>query len=146
MKESKIQTYRFRTNLLLILFLAILVLVLGRFFYLQIIQGENLKELREQNINAIEYIYPKRGRLLSRDGDVLAEDRKIFSLAIDIEQKPDEESIKVLSELFPEKINLIDLKEKVSNSIRYRRSEIILEKFVLFHFIGKSVGTISKCK
>ena len=128
MKESKIQTYRFRTNLLLILFLAILVLVLGRFFYLQIIQGENLKELREQNINAFEYIYPKRGRILSRDGVVLAEDRKIFSLAIDIEQKPDEESIKVLSELFPEKINLIDLKEKVSNSIRYRRSEIILEK------------------
>ena len=128
MKETKIQTYRFRTNLLLILFLSILVLVLGRFFYLQIIQGEDLKELREQNINAFEYIYPKRGRILSRDGVVLAEDRKIFSLAIDIEQKPSEESIKILSELFPEKINLIDLKEKVSNSLRYRRSEIILEE------------------
>jgi len=80
--------------------------VLGRFFYLQIIQGKDLKELREQNINAFEYIYPKRGRILSRDGVVLAEDRKIFSLVIDIEQKPSEESIKILSELFPEKIIL----------------------------------------
>ena len=85
--------------------------MLGRFFYLQIIQGKDLKELREQIINAFEYIYPKRGRILSRDGVVLAEDRKIFSLVIDIEQKPSEESIKILSELFPEKINLIDLKE-----------------------------------
>tara|TARA_B100000530_G_scaffold290936_1_gene207451 strand:- start:1722 stop:3431 length:1710 start_codon:yes stop_codon:yes gene_type:complete len=102
--------------------------VLGRFFYLQIIQGKDLKELREQNINAFEYIYPKRGRILSRDGVVLAEDRKIFSLVIDIEQKPSEESIKILSELFPEKINLIDLKEKVSDSLRYRRSETIFEK------------------
>ncbi len=71
--------------------------MLGRFFYLQIIQGKDLKELREQNINAFEYIYPKRGRILSRDGVVLAEDRKIFSLVIDIEQKPSEESIKILS-------------------------------------------------
>ena len=102
--------------------------MLGRFFYLQIIQGKDLKELREQNINAFEYIYPKRGRILSRDGVVLAEDRKIFSLVIDIEQKPSEESIKILSELFPEKINLIDLKEKVSDSLRYRRSETIFEK------------------
>ena len=70
--------------------------MLGRFFYLQIIQGKDLKELREQNINAFEYIYPKRVRILSRDGVVLAEDRKIFSLVIDIEQKPSEESIKTL--------------------------------------------------
>ena len=59
----------------------ILLLVTARFFYLQIIQGGELKELREQNINAFEYIYPKRGRILSRDGVVLAEDRKVFSLA-----------------------------------------------------------------
>ena len=125
MKSNKIQTYRFRTNLLLILFLSILALVVTRFFYLQIIKGSELRELREQNINAFEYIYPKRGRILSRDGVVLAEDRKIFSLATDIEQKPSEVSIEILSNLFPEKINLEDLKEKVSNSLTYRRSEVI---------------------
>lgn len=128
MKDNNIQIYRARTNLLLIIFLSILILVLGRFFYLQIVQGNDLRELREQNINAFEYIYPKRGRILSRDGVVLAEDRKIFSLAVDIEQKPSESSITALSNLFPETINLNDLKEKVANSIRYRKSEVILEK------------------
>ena len=106
MKSNKIQTYRFRTNLLLILFLSILALVGTRFFYLQIIKGSELKELREQNINAFEYIYPKRGRILSRDGVVLAEDRKIFSLATDLDQKPSEVSIEILSNLFPKKIKL----------------------------------------
>jgi penicillin-binding protein 2 len=110
------------------LFLSILALVGARFFYLQIIKGSELKELREQNINAFEYIYPKRGRILSRDGVVLAEDRKIFSLATDLDQKPSEVSIEILSNLFPEKIKLEDLKEKVSNSLTYRRSEVILEK------------------
>ena len=128
MKDNNIQIYRARTNLLLIIFLSILILVLGRFFYLQIVQGNDLRELREQNINAFEYIYPKRGRILSRDGVVLAEDRKIFSLAVDIEQKPSESSITALSNLFPETINLNDLKEKVANSIRYRKPEVILEK------------------
>ena len=128
MKDNNIQIYRARTNLLLIIFLSILILVLGRFFYLQIVQGNDLRELREQNINAFEYIYPKRGRILSRDGVVLAEDRKIFSLAVDIEQKPSESSITALSNLFPETINLNDLKEKVANSIRYRKPEVVLEK------------------
>ena len=128
MKDNKIHTYRTRTNILLTVFLIILFLVLGRFFYLQIIQGNELKALREQNINAFEYIYPKRGRILSRDGVVLAEDRKIFSLAVDIEQKPSEESIEILSTIFSDQIQLNDLKDLVSNSLRYRKSEIVIDK------------------
>ena len=128
MKDNKIHIYRTRTNILLGIFVCILTLVIARFFYLQIIQGKELKELREQNINAFEYIYPKRGRIISRDGIVLAEDRKVFSLAIDIEQKPSEQSIRKLTDLFSERINVEDLRLKVSDSIRFRRSEIIIEK------------------
>ena len=77
MKDNKIHTYRTRTNILLTVFLIILFLVLGRFFYLQIIQGNELKALREQNIKCFLSISTqKRGRILSRDGVVLAEDRK----------------------------------------------------------------------
>ena len=96
MKDNKIHIYRTRTKFLLGVFVSILILVIVRFFYLQIVQGNELRELREQNINAFEYIYPKRGRIISSDGIVLAEDRKVFSLAIDIEQKPSEQSIKKL--------------------------------------------------
>ena len=127
MKDNKIHIYKIRTSILLGVFILILLLVTARFFYLQIIQGGELKELREQNINAFEYIYPKRGRILSRDGVVLAEDRKVFSLAVDIEQKPNEQSIIKLADLLPEKIKADDLRLRVANSIKARKSEIVIE-------------------
>ena len=128
MKGNKIQIYQTRTNILIGLFVLILTLVIARFFYLQIVKGNELKELRERNINAFEYIYPKRGRILSEDGIVLAEDRKVFSLAVDIEQKPSEQSIKKLANLFPDKIEVENLKLKVGNSIKFRRPETIIER------------------
>ena len=87
-----------------------------------------MRELREQNINTFEYIYPKRGRILSKDNVVLAEDRKIFSLAVDLEQKPSEEALILLTKLFPKRLVLDELRNKVSESLRYRKSQIILEK------------------
>ena len=128
MKNSKLQIYRGRTNLLLIVFLILLVLVTGRFFYLQIIKGDDLRNIRENNINAFEYIYPKRGRILSTDGYVLAEDRKTFSLAIDLEQKPSEDSIKKLSQLFPSIVDFDKTRELVRKSLNSRKPEIVIEK------------------
>lgn len=128
MKDNKIQIYRDRTKILLGLFISLLFIALTRFFYLQIIEGNNLRELREQNINTFEYIYPKRGRILSSDNVVLAEDRKIFSLAVDLEQKPSEEALILLTKLFPKRLDLDELRNKVSESLRYRKSQIILEK------------------
>ena len=87
-----------------------------------------MRELREQNINTFEYIYPKRGRIISKDNVVLAEDRKIFSLAVDLEQKPSEEALILLTKLFPKRLVLDELRNKVSESLRYRKSQIILEK------------------
>ncbi len=126
MKDNKIQIYKTRTNILIGFFVLILTLVTARFFYLQIIQGNELKELRERNINAFEYIYPKRGRILSKDGIVLAEDRKVFSLAIDIEQKHSEQSINKLADLYTDKIKVDNIKLKGSNSIKLNRPEIII--------------------
>ena len=95
MKDNRFAIYRGRTRLLLSIFIIILVISTGRFFYLQVIKGTELRDLREQNINDFEYIYPKRGRILSKDGIVLAEDRKIYSIAIDLEQKPSENPYKL---------------------------------------------------
>ena len=128
MKDNKIQIYRDRTKILLGLFISLLFIALTRFFYLQIIEGNDLRELREQNINTFEYIYPKRGRILSSDNVVLAEDRKIFSLVVDLEQKPSEEALILLTNLFPKRLDLDELRNKVSESLRYRKSQIILEK------------------
>mgnify|MGYP001239541311 CR=1 FL=1 len=128
MTVNKINIHRKRTNILLIFFFLLLALVAGRFFYLQILKGDELRDIRENNINAFEYIYPKRGRILSSDGYVLAEDRKTFSLAIDLEQKPSEESIRMLADLFPELVNFDETKDLVRNSINSRKPEIVIEK------------------
>ena len=49
-----------------------------------------------KNINTFEYVYPKRGRIISKDGFVLAEDRKIFSIAVNLNVKPNEQAIEKL--------------------------------------------------
>ena len=128
MTANKTNIHRKRTNILLIFFFLLLALVAGRFFYLQILKGDELRDIRENNINAFEYIYPKRGRILSSDGYVLAEDRKTFSLAIDLEQKPSEESIRMLADLFPEIVDFGETKDLVRNSINSRKPEIVIEK------------------
>ena len=128
MKDNRFAIYRGRTRILLALFILILAVSTGRFFYLQIIKGGELRDLREQNINDFEYIYPKRGRILSKDGIVLAEDRKIYSIAIDLEQKPSERSIQIFANTFSNKIDFESVKSKVEQSLRFRRSEIVLTK------------------
>ena len=128
MKDNRFAIYRGRTRILLALFILILAVSTGRFFYLQIIKGGELRDLREQNINDFEYIYPKRGRILSKDGIVLAEDRKIYSIAIDLEQKPSERSIQIFANTFSNKIDFESVKSKVEQSLKFRRSEIVLTK------------------
>ena len=95
---------------------------------MQVIKGTELRDLREQNINDFEYIYPKRGRILSRDGIVLAEDRKVYSIAIDLEQKPSENSIQAFSNIFADRTSFEEIKLKVEESLKFRRSEVVLTK------------------
>ncbi|MDA0899816.1 MAG: penicillin-binding transpeptidase domain-containing protein [Proteobacteria bacterium] len=101
-------------------------MLIGRFFYLQIIKGPELRDQREQNINASELIYPKRGRIISKDGTVLAEDIKTFSIVVDLEQKPDYESMYLLSEIFSEDLLFDDIEKKVLSSLRFSFQETLL--------------------
>nr|ADI17679.1 cell division protein ftsi/penicillin-binding protein 2 [uncultured gamma proteobacterium HF0130_23I23] len=128
MKDNRFAIYLGRTKLLLSIFIIILVISTGRFFYLQVIKGTELRDLREQNINDFEYIYPKRGRILSREGIVLAEDRKVYSIAIDLEQKPSEKSIQAFSNIFSDRTSFEEIKLKVEDSLKFRRSEVVLTK------------------
>ena len=95
---------------------------------MQVIKGTELRDLREQNINDFEYIYPKRGRILSRDGIVLAEDRKVYSIAIDLKQKPSEKSIQAFADIFFDRTSFEEIKLKVEESLKFRRSEVVLTK------------------
>ena len=120
--------FRGRTIFLTFIFLALIVTVLFRFFYLQVINGDELKELREKNINTFEYVYPKRGRIISKDGFVLAEDRKIFSIAVNLNVKPNEQAIEKLISIFPNKIENQYVKDIVEKSIKTGNQEVVVSK------------------
>ena len=100
----------------------------ARFFSLQIIDGRVLKDQREKNINTFEYIYPKRGRIISSDNKVLVEDEKIFSVVINLEQKPSLESIKLLASIFYNQLELDEIEQIVKKSISSGNQEVVLDK------------------
>jgi penicillin-binding protein 2 len=69
-----------RTRLVLVFMLTILVVFTGRLMYLQLARAEAFQTLSEQNFTQIRRISPLRGRILARDGTVLADNRVAYDL------------------------------------------------------------------
>ncbi|MEM6429137.1 MAG: penicillin-binding transpeptidase domain-containing protein [Deinococcota bacterium] len=69
-----------RARLLLAAMLTIMVIYTGRLIYLQFIKSEEYRLLSEENFLEQRRIAPLRGRILARDGTVLAENR----IAVDL--------------------------------------------------------------
>jgi penicillin-binding protein 2 len=126
MRNKDLNFFKGRANSILFIFFALLALLVARFFFLQIVKGAELKEQRELNINASESIYPKRGRIISRDGYILAEDIKTFSIVVDLEQKPDINAISLLADIFNKDLSADEVEVKVLNSLKFSTQETIL--------------------
>ena len=126
MRNKDLNFFKGRANSILFIFFALLALLVARFFFLQVVKGTELKELRELNINASESIYPKRGRIVSRDGFILAEDIKTFSIVVDLEQKPDSNAISLLADIFNKDLSADEVEVKVLNSLKFSTQETIL--------------------
>ena len=126
MRNKDLNFFKGRANSILFIFFALLALLVARFFFLQVVKGTELKEQRELNINASESIYPKRGRIVSRDGFILAEDIKTFSIVVDLEQKPDSNAISLLADIFNKDLSADEVEVKVLNSLKFSTQETIL--------------------
>ena len=126
MRNKDLNFFKGRANSILFIFFALLALLIARFFFLQVVKGAELKEQRELNINASESIYPKRGRIISRDGYILAEDIKTFSIVVDLEQKPDINAISLLADIFNKYLSADEVEVKVLNSLKFSTQETIL--------------------
>ena len=126
MRNKDLNFFKGRANSILFIFFALLALLVARFFFLQVVKGAELKEQRELNINASESIYPKRGRIVSRDGFILAEDIKTFSIVVDLEQKPDSNAISLLADIFNKDLSADEVEVKVLNSLKFSTQETIL--------------------
>ena len=126
MRNKDLNFFKGRANSILFIFFALLALLVARFFFLQVVKGAELKEQRELNINASESIYPKRGRIVSRDGYILAEDIKTFSIVVDLEQKPDANAVSLLADIFNKDLSADEVEVKVLNSLKFSTQETIL--------------------
>lgn len=78
----------------------LIVVLLGRMFYLQILEGDYYKLLAEGNRVATRALLPPRGRIYDRRGNVLAENETTFRLVLLSDKKVVvEETLEAISHL-----------------------------------------------
>ena len=70
--------FEFRLRILLVLFASGFSLIWIRLFYLQVVQGENLRHIAEANRTSLVLERAPRGLILDRNGVVLADSRPTF--------------------------------------------------------------------
>lgn len=108
-----IDRYRQRILCVMLVVSGVFIILLGRLFYLQIIQGEDLRRQSEINSIRLEYIAPTRGLIFDRNGRLLVDDRPSFDLmVVPKDAKPLAQTLENLSryvgeppQAFMEKIN-----------------------------------------
>ncbi len=85
----------------------LIIVLLGRMFYLQILEGEYYKLLAEGNRVATRALLPPRGRIYDRQGNVLAENETTFRLVLLSDKK------EIVEDTLDAISNLIDLPPKI---------------------------------
>lgn len=78
--------------------IAVFVVLICRLFYLQVIEGEELRRLSENNCIRLQSIDPQRGLIYDRNGILLVDNRPSFDLSIILKDaKPINNTIEKLS-------------------------------------------------
>ena len=88
-KYEKNHTMQKRLLTLSVFFLCLIFILIGRLFYLQILQGDKFLLLAEKNRISLRRTMPERGYIYDRNGTVLAENKKTFQAVLIKEQSPD---------------------------------------------------------
>lgn len=85
LRNHQREIYMFRLRLLLSLgfVVALLAVLMGRFFYLQVLRQSHFQTMAENNRIALVPIPPNRGQILDRNGVVLASNYSGYTLEID---------------------------------------------------------------
>ncbi|OEU59153.1 MAG: penicillin-binding protein 2 [Desulfobacterales bacterium C00003104] len=85
--------YRTRLNRVLACILAGFFILASGLYYLQIIRGEELRRVAENNYVRLENIFPPRGLIYDRNGKLLVDNRPCFDVSIILEDAPDPENV-----------------------------------------------------
>jgi len=133
-----------RTRTSIIALQAIMVMlclvVLGRIFYLQIIQYDIYDELGDKNSIRQEYVEPARGLIYDRNGKLLVDNQPIYSITITPVNFEDK-NIPLLSRLLEEPDSLINsLVQDAKRYSRFRTSKLISDiDFKAFSLIQENL-------
>lgn len=93
---------KYRINIVLIIFMFLLLVLIARMFYWQIIRGKEMKEQSYAQQTKNRIISPKRGVIYDRNGEVLAESINVETLSVtpkNIKDENKEKTAKGLAEL-----------------------------------------------
>jgi penicillin-binding protein 2 len=85
-ENPRTKLFNRRTALLLGGQVGLFSLLAGRMYYLQVIESEKYKVLADENRISLRLLAPPRGRVLSRDGDVLAVNQLNYRVIVTPEQ------------------------------------------------------------
>ena len=119
-KYEKTHEIVIRTIILGAIFVFISVILIGRLFYLQIVQGERFMLLAEKNRTAIHLTMPDRGKIYDRNGVLLADNHKVFQAVLIKEQTQD---YKKTLENFKKIVPLDEEEEdRILKEVKYKRA------------------------
>ena len=119
-KYEKSHTMQKRLMVLSGSFLFIILVLLARLFYLQILHGDKFLLLAEKNRLSLRLTIPERGRIYDRNGVILAENKKTFQAVLIKEQSPDyQKTLDSFSQLVPLED---EEKERILKEIKHRRA------------------------
>jgi len=74
--------FRHRLSLAVLVALVAFVVIMGRLFHLQIIEGETYRMLSETNSIRLQTVEPQRGLIFDRNGELLVDNRPSFDVTV----------------------------------------------------------------
>lgn len=101
-KYKKTQVFTHRMLALSGFFFILILILAGRLFYLQVLQGEKYRLMAEKNRLSVRLTLAPRGYIYDRNGVKLVENKKTFQAVLIKEQTPDyKETLAKFSKLLP---------------------------------------------
>ncbi len=136
------QTNRTRTSIraLQVIILSLTLIVLGRIFYLQIVEYEVYAALGQENFVRQEYVDPARGLIYDRNGKLIVDNEPIFSITI-TPSLFDKSNIPLLASLLGVSDSLLTAKVQEAQKYSwYRTSRLFTEiDFPTFSAIQENI-------
>ena len=142
-KNKKILGINARLGRILIAFLAVFIILIGRLGWLQIVQGAELKESMQRQLTANKTISPKRGTIYDSTGKALAISAQVDTVSIDptkiVVDNEDDEIAEVMTKQLKEKLASLGYRVELDDSqekLGYRMRNAQINKIPYTLVIG----------